>query len=181
MEKREFKMNIESKFSNKRLKIMIVFIAVGILFGLSVFFESKKQAEANFKIFKNQDAKIQEYLIIQSNTFLPISNPFFEKSEKGEKLIKIVTAYYSVPQETDDEPCIIASGINVCEINIKERKICACPRKYPFGTKFLINGEVWNCQDRLNIKYDDRIDLLFETKEEMKKWGKRVIEVIKLD
>jgi 3D (Asp-Asp-Asp) domain-containing protein len=134
--------------------------------------------EANFSLSKKSILETSGYFIIQSNSLLPVSNPFLDDSvgsSKGEEVIFTITAYYLVPWETDDDPCILASGINACEI--KNKKIVACPRKYPFGTKFLINGEIWECQDRLNIKYDDRIDLLVATEEEMEKWGKRILPV----
>jgi len=86
----------------------------------------------------------------------------------------IVTGYNAVRQQTDNTPCIAASGMNVCKV---KEDICACPRKYKFGTKFLIAGKVYNCQDRLHKKYDDRIDLLMATPKEAKTWGKKILNV----
>lgn len=162
--------------------VLIILIMAGILVGILPISKSGAQkTDAGLDLIKNSDLEIPQYLTIQSNSFLPITAFTSDGFSEGEKLIRVVTAYYPVPWETDDEPCIIASGMNVCKIDLEKRKICACSRKYPFGTKFLINGEVWECQDRLNIKYDDRIDLLVKNKQEMKNWGKRTIEVIKLD
>lgn len=162
------------KFFDFKLSIFIISIILGILVSFSVFLIPAKQIiKEDFNEIKSLNLEIPKYLTIQSNSLLPILN------FKGEKLTFTVTAYYLVPWQTDEDPCIIASGINACEL--KEKKIVACPRKYPFGTKFLINGEIWECQDRLSLKYDDRIDLLVENEKEMRKWGKRTIEVIKLE
>lgn len=175
-------MSIELKLFNKRLKILTIFIIAGILIWLPRFFETKSQiTEADFDITKNSDLEIPEYLIIQSNSFLSISTPASYNLASnnfcnGEKLIITVTAYH--PGEPDLFPCLSASGVNICET---DKNIVACSRKYPFGTKFLINGAAYYCEDRLNIKYDDRIDLLVKNEKEMKKWGKRTIEVIKID
>ena len=85
-----------------------------------------------------------------------------------------ITAYNAIEYQTDTTPCISASGMNVCET---DKLICACPREFEFGTEFKINGKVWNCQDRLHSKYDDRIDLLLHTIEEAKEFGKQELEV----
>jgi len=85
-----------------------------------------------------------------------------------------ITAYNTLSYQTDNEPCISASGMNICET---EGLICACPREFEFGTNFLIDGKVYNCQDRLHSKYDNRIDLLMDTIEEAKEFGKRELSV----
>ena len=85
-----------------------------------------------------------------------------------------ITAYNTLSYQTDNEPCISASGMNICET---EGLICACPREFEFGTNFLIDGKVYNCQDRLHSKYDNRIDLLMDTIEEAKEFGKQELEV----
>lgn len=121
------------------------------------------------------DTSTSGYLALQSNSLLPIS-PVDAGGPK--KIIKIVTAYYPAPSETDSDPCIAASGLNICSTS---ENICACPRKYPFGTKFLIGNKIYSCQDRLSKKYDDRIDLLMSSKEEVLKWGKRKLEVTVLN
>lgn len=175
-------MRIKSKFSHKGLKILAILTFAGVLIGLLDFFELKKQiTETGFDIIENSNLEIPQYLIIQSNSFLVISTPIsydliFNNFYGKEKLIITVTAYH--PGEPDPTPCISASGMNICET---KKKIIACPRKYPFGTRFLINETIYYCEDRLNIKYDDRIDLFVKDEKEMKKWGKRTIEVIKID
>jgi len=173
-------MESESKFSPQKIKILITFLITLLILGglIPISFISTERDKIILETPKSLE--IPEYSIIQSNSLLPISE-LASENFRGEKVLATVTAYRLVPWETDEDPCILASGINACEINLKERKIVACPRKYPFGTKFLINGEIWECQDRLNIKYDHRFDLLMENKEEVDKWGKRRIEVIKLN
>lgn len=99
----------------------------------------------------------------------------FKTQEIGKK---IVTAYNSVVSQTDNSPCISASGLDICKT---EKLICACPREYPFGTRFLIDGQIYFCEDRLHEKYDDRIDLLMKTDKEAKQWGKRLLEVKIID
>lgn len=171
-------MNFELRFSNKKLKVLIFLSAVLALTALPAFFDSKKQAEEGFYLIKKPDLKTPEYLTIQSNSFLPISNLFLGGNNfKRERFIREVTAYYPVPWETDEDPCISASGMNICKTT---KKICAS-NEFPFGTKLLIAGEIWEVQDRMNPKYHKIIDLFFKDKESMKRWGKRTVEVIKIN
>jgi 3D (Asp-Asp-Asp) domain-containing protein len=71
------------------------------------------------------------------------------------------------------DPFITASGKRV------EQGTLACPRKYPFGTKVIIDQEIYDCRDRLALKYDDRFDIWMPSKKLALEWGKQ-IRVIKI-
>ena len=66
-----------------------------------------------------------------------------------------VTGYNTVPAQTDDNPCIAASGANICG----RRDAIACPRKIGLGTVVEINGTTYVCEDRLARKFDRRFDI----------------------
>lgn len=83
----------------------------------------------------------------------------------------VVTAYSSSPDETADDPFITASGDRV------RHGIVACSRDFPFGSKFLIDGQVYECLDRLARRFDDRIDIWMPSKEAAVNYGKRVLVV----
>jgi hypothetical protein len=68
-----------------------------------------------------------------------------------------VTGYNLVEGQTDATPCIGASGKDLCGDG--GNFTVACPRKYPLGTVFEIDGFYYTCEDRLAKKYDDRIDI----------------------
>lgn len=168
------------KYLKKELNISIIpIIILGVLVGGIMLLELEKyKAETN----QIQKLEILPYLTIQSNSLLFISNFSLDETDNhlvqnGTILIRTVTAYYPVPWETDDEPCISASGMNICQT---AKKVCAS-NEFPFGSLLLIDGDIWEVQDRMSRKYSDRIDLFFMTKEEMKKWGKRTVEVILLN
>lgn len=82
-------------------------------------------------------------------------------------LIAVVTAYTAQRSETDDTPEIMASGKRIYTNAI------ACPRRYPFGTKVIIDNKEYTCEDRLAQKYDDRFDILMENVPEALEWGKQ--------
>jgi 3D (Asp-Asp-Asp) domain-containing protein len=83
-----------------------------------------------------------------------------------------ITGYNALPNQTQGDPNIMASGKNVYVGAI------ACPRKYPFGTKVEIDNVIYTCEDRLNIKYDNRFDIFFEHYEDAINWGKQTKQVI---
>jgi len=86
----------------------------------------------------------------------------------------IVTAYNTVKWQTDNTPCIAASGKNICG----RKDVIACPRRYKFGTRFVIEGKTYICEDRLALKYDNRIDISFgKDIEGAKRWGIKKIKV----
>lgn len=83
----------------------------------------------------------------------------------------VVTAYSSSKEETDETPLIMANGENV------RPGVLACPRKFKFGTKFLIGGRVYECTDRMHKKYDSRFDVWMESREKALRFGKQKLVV----
>jgi 3D (Asp-Asp-Asp) domain-containing protein len=82
-----------------------------------------------------------------------------------------VTAYSSSPDETWGDPFITASGRRVFD------GLVACPRTFPFGTKFKIGRRTYSCYDRLHKKYDDRFDIWMSTKDAALEFGRRQVPV----
>ena len=66
-----------------------------------------------------------------------------------------VTGYNTVAGQTDDTPCIAASGANICG----RTDAVACPRRIGLGTILQIRGMLYICEDRLAKKYDSRFDI----------------------
>lgn len=64
-----------------------------------------------------------------------------------------VTMYNSVPEQTDESPCISADGSNICDLFAKGQNICAS-NDYKIGTKLHIVG-LGDCvvKDRMARKY----------------------------
>ena len=78
----------------------------------------------------------------------------FIQCDNQEKFYATITAFNSTPGQTDDSPCVGAGGF-ICGRN----DVIACPRKYKIGTKVKINGNIYECLDRLAVKYDNRFDI----------------------
>lgn len=84
-----------------------------------------------------------------------------------------VSAYTASVEETDSEPLITASGARV------RKGLIACPAWLEFGTRVEINGEMYDCQDVMNLRYryKKNFDIFMETKEEAKSWGRKQIQI----
>jgi 3D (Asp-Asp-Asp) domain-containing protein len=86
-------------------------------------------------------------------------------------IMAVVTAYTSSVDETDSTPDITASGSKTRE------GIAACPRKYPFGTKVVIDDRIYVCEDRMHIRFNDRFDIWMPTKKEAFEWGRQTLPI----
>ena len=66
-----------------------------------------------------------------------------------------VTGYNTVPEQTDDTPCVASRNVWICG----RTDVVACPRQYGLGTEVDIRGSRYVCLDRTNEKYDGRWDI----------------------
>jgi 3D (Asp-Asp-Asp) domain-containing protein len=93
-----------------------------------------------------------------------------------------ITAYNSLPGQTDDTPCITANNFNVCEHGIEDTIAINSLR---FGTKVkipeLFGDRIFIVRDRMNKRYTTRIDVWMKSYEDAKKFGIKYarIEIVK--
>lgn len=89
-----------------------------------------------------------------------------------------VTAYSSNEDETDDSPCIAASGYNLCQHN-KENVVAA--NFLPFGAKVKfpeIDPErTYTVVDRMHERFNSRLDIWMTSKAEARKFGLKFLTV----
>ncbi|PJE76432.1 hypothetical protein COV05_04555 [Candidatus Uhrbacteria bacterium CG10_big_fil_rev_8_21_14_0_10_48_16] len=83
-----------------------------------------------------------------------------------------MTAYTSEVGQTDDTPCITASGLDVCERNI-ENVVAA--NFLPLGTRVkipeLYGDRVFYVEDRMNARYDYKMDIWMKDLADAKEFG----------
>jgi 3D (Asp-Asp-Asp) domain-containing protein len=86
-----------------------------------------------------------------------------------------ITMFNNLPGQTDSTPNTMANNQEVYEGAI------ACSRKYGFGTQVEINGKLYTCEDRMNIRYENRerehFDIFTFSYAEAKKFGRQKMEV----
>lgn len=86
-----------------------------------------------------------------------------------------MTAYNSEPGQTDDSPCITANGFNVCAHGIEDT---VAANFLPMGTKVKIpdhfGDRVFIVRDRMNVRYQNRIDVWMLKRTDALKFGVKV-------
>lgn len=91
------------------------------------------------------------------------------------------TAVFKTVTVTSYCACKICCGENAKGITASGKRVktgmIAASRSIPFGTRIRIEGKIYTVEDRLAKRYDDRIDVYYESHEEAKKFGKKVIQV----
>jgi len=86
----------------------------------------------------------------------------------------IVSAYNSEVGQTDDTPFITASGQHVRDGIVANNCL-------PFGTDVVIDGKLYEVQDRMNSRYScEYFDIWMESKPEALRWGRKNIEVVEV-
>lgn len=122
-------------------------------------------------------------LIGPLNSVLPTSEEATPEVRVVSTSMRTITAYNSVPEQTDSTPCITANGFDVCE-HWTEDTIAANFLK--FGTKVripeLFGDRIFIVRDRMNTRFSDRIDVWMKEIPEARKFGKKTayIEVVEV-
>jgi len=89
-----------------------------------------------------------------------------------------ITAYSSTPDQTDNDPFIMASGKHVYDGAIAANFL-------PFGTKVrfpeVYGDKIFTVEDRMHRRFSDRMDIWMETKREAEIFGIKKIkyEIVK--
>jgi 3D (Asp-Asp-Asp) domain-containing protein len=119
-------------------------------------------------IMRRKKRQIFFFIFLLMSLLLLPQLAFGQRTPNGppRPLEAIVTAYTSSPS------AITASGAHAFD------GVVACPEKYPFGTRFKIEGKIYECQDRPNGKYENRFDIWKPTKAAARKFGRRKLIVV---
>ena len=91
---------------------------------------------------------------------------------KGETIMCKVTAYCACMQ-----CCGKTNGITASGTKAKAGRTIAAPRTYSFGTKLLINGNVYTVEDRGGAIQGNRIDMFMDSHSEALRWGVKYLPV----
>lgn len=104
------------------------------------------------------------------------------KKPKEVRMVVTVTAYNSLENQTDDTPCIPASGYNLCEANT-ENAVAA--NFLPLGAKIkipaLFGDRIFTVHDRTARKYGDRVDVWRKNYADAIAQGIRRVEIVVLE
>lgn len=108
------------------------------------------------------------------------------------KLLTILvtaTIYHAVPEQTDSTPFITASNSIIDATNPQKHRWIAVSRDleklgYTFGVKVCVEGAgdldgIWTVQDRMNKRFNHRIDFLVNEELKGGKWDNIKISIEK--
>lgn len=102
-------------------------------------------------------------------SYVQPQNYFTLPINENKKFQAIVTAFNTVPEQTDGNPCMAKSGY-ICG----RTDIVACPRNIPQGLKVKIKEKIYTCMDWTAGKYNGRFDISFDKDlEAARKFGKQ--------
>lgn len=121
--------------------------------------------------------------VFDNNWNYDIKLPDVDNRDKQYSVYITLTAYNSLPGQTDDTPCITASGFDVCEHNMEN--IIATNFNYlPFNTKIkfpeLFGDKEFRVEDRMNARYTTatrRADLWMQDYQSAKMFGKKYVQM----
>ena len=163
---------------------MIKLLGIVAIFGwiispVNIFATSGVPIESELYLSKeNQVTKIapqsSELSIVGGDSFLAQSSPLIFESIGRVK----ITAYSSTPDQTDDTPFTMASGKHVYDGAIAANFL-------PLGTKVRIpeifGDKVFTVEDRMNKRFQDRMDIWMESRVEALNFGMNylIVEVAK--
>jgi 3D (Asp-Asp-Asp) domain-containing protein len=146
-------------FSKKGVYILIIAIFIAI-FCLPII-----SSLANYQPEDNYYQKLQHLVRL--------------KFKPQAKIMNIhVTAYSSTPEQTDETPCIAASGYDLCKYN--KENVVAC-NFLPFGTKVkfpeLDPNKTYTVVDRMHERFNSRMDIWITDKNKARQFGVKYLKV----
>ena len=157
----------------KRIVTLLVFVLIFDFFffpipGLAAQISADAENSQKLAITaENEEEGIITNNLPESNNLKVIRTGYYTAS-----------AYNSLAAQTDSSPCITANGFNLCEHGIED-SIAANFLK--FGTKVKIpemfGDQVFVVRDRMNKKYNNRIDVWMKEKQDAKNFGVRVVKI----
>ena len=118
----------------------------------------------------------------------PIDSPLLIHKDQRyivrSETIRVVTAYNAGDaRQTDDTPCISASGENICKALAKGKKRCAA-NFVPLGSRLFVE-KIGVClvTDRTNKRYRNRVDIALQRDEyhKARRFGRQKLTVKIID
>lgn len=148
----------------------LVFVMV---IGTYVFFPSVANADVMVGENSSDRAVISLRIEAMQNQTKDFGSFPIAKNAQARKTYDIpLTAYTSDPAQTDDTPCIVASGLDVCERNTED---IVAANFLPLGTRVripeLYGDQIFYVQDRMNERYHYKMDIWMKDIKDAKQFG----------
>jgi len=132
-------------------------------------------------IANNIEASTIDYLKVEDTLFRTKQTVKLPENREREPRFTtkiIATAYNSLPSQTDNSPCITASGFDLCEHNTED---IIATNYLPMGTMIkipeLYGDRIFRVEDRMHAKYYKHIDIWLKDYNEAVKFGAKWVEI----
>lgn len=148
-------------------------VSLVLVLGFSVLFPTIANADISMEQLTPDQSTIVLTIKAMQNQTKPFGKLVLSENAEPRRTFKIpITAYSSDVGQTDDTPCITASGMNVCERNTEN---IVAANFLPMGTRVRIpefyGNRVFYVQDRMNQRYDEHMDIWMKHKSDAKQFG----------
>jgi 3D (Asp-Asp-Asp) domain-containing protein len=135
--------------------------AFAVVVGTYILFPTIANADVELQDLTFDDSAVAMIIAsMQNDTESYGTLPVAETASPRDTYTIPITAYTSDPAQTDDTPCITASGLDVCERGI-ENVVAA--NFLPIGTRVripeLYGDRVFYVEDRMNARYYYKMDI----------------------
>ena len=141
--------------------LIILLSAVGIWTG---FFEDIGRGAYNLNSYINSSDSSPDGGIVEDT----VQDDDPEDSVLAVDVIATITAYTSSVEETDNTPCMSASGLDLCltagiwvnddQEFFDDTQFIACPKRYPFKT--IVEIPFRKIGERCNLMMEDCVDIM---------------------
>lgn len=158
--------------------LFVVIVGAGFVPSTTTFEQPTRSTLPNFDTQPVPYIEPIEYPLplpaILATSTTATTSPQTPQNDPQRVFITKVTAYNTVPEQTDSTPCISASGDDICGRD----DVVACPTILPLGTMVEIEGNMYECLDRTHPRFDYRFDISFDKDiSGALAWGIRTVEV----
>ena len=115
--------------------------------------------------------------LLGNNEYIPNTFPIY-KAQPTQSIEIPISAYNSMPSQTDGDPCIAASGYNLCYHNTEN---VIATNFLPLGAKVqipeLFGDTTFTVVDRMNSRYYHRADIWMKSYSDAIKFGVKTARV----
>ncbi len=173
-------MRFDKSFSTFRVRAVNFSVVIFVMtIGSYVFFPMMANADsATDPSPATKNSVALTIASMQNQTKAYGTLPPSDEAKVRKTLIIPITAYTSEVGQTDDSPCITASGLNVCKRNQED---IVAANFLPMGTRVripeLYGDRIFTVQDRMNKRYDKHMDIWFKDLSQAKKFGLKIAKI----
>lgn len=171
--------NKHRKNTKKLFKNQLPALALLFVIGSYILFPTVANADMELEHWRLDDQTVAMIIEQMKNETRPYGRLPASSDAAPRRTYTIpVTAYTSEVAQTDDTPCITASGLDVCERDI-ENVVAA--NFLPLGTRVrmpeMYGDRVFYVEDRMNARYFYKMDVWMKEKAAAKEFGVKYVTI----